>query len=32
MYTWGWQKESAYRSEFGGKYKKKRYVMVPGLL
>ncbi|KAH8678150.1 steroid alpha reductase family protein [Xylariales sp. PMI_506] len=32
MYTWGWGKEKAYRKEFGDKYKKKRYVMLPGLL
>ncbi|KAK6066185.1 3-oxo-5-alpha-steroid 4-dehydrogenase [Seiridium cupressi] len=32
MFTWGKQKERAYRKEFGDKYKKKRYVMLPGLL
>ncbi|KAI0484240.1 3-oxo-5-alpha-steroid 4-dehydrogenase-domain-containing protein [Xylariaceae sp. FL0804] len=32
MWTWGWGKEKAYRKQFGDKYKKKRYVMLPGLL
>ncbi|KAI1815776.1 3-oxo-5-alpha-steroid 4-dehydrogenase-domain-containing protein [Poronia punctata] len=32
MYTWGWGKEKAYRKEFGDKYKKKRSVILPGLL
>ncbi|CAJ2511724.1 Uu.00g073490.m01.CDS01 [Anthostomella pinea] len=32
MYIWGVGKEKAYRKEFGDKYKKKRYVMLPGLL
>lgn len=32
MYSWGWGKEKAYRKEFGDKYKKKRHVMLPGLL
>lgn len=32
MYTWARGKESAYRKEFGDKYKKKRFVMLPGLL
>lgn len=32
MYTWARGKERAYRKEFGDKYKKKRYVMLPGLL
>ncbi|KJZ80447.1 hypothetical protein HIM_00297 [Hirsutella minnesotensis 3608] len=32
MYTWARGKESAYRKEFGDKYKKKRYVILPGLL
>ncbi|KAI1184371.1 3-oxo-5-alpha-steroid 4-dehydrogenase-domain-containing protein [Nemania serpens] len=32
MYTWGWGKEKAYRKQFGDKYKKKRFVMLPGLL
>ncbi|KND94353.1 putative enoyl reductase [Tolypocladium ophioglossoides CBS 100239] len=32
MYTWARGKESAYRKEFGDKYKKKCYVMLPGLL
>ncbi|KAI1115506.1 3-oxo-5-alpha-steroid 4-dehydrogenase-domain-containing protein [Nemania sp. NC0429] len=32
MYVWGWGKEMAYRKQFGDKYKKKRSVMLPGLL
>lgn len=32
MYTWAKGKERAYRKEFGDLYKKKRYVMLPGLL
>ncbi|KAI5862410.1 3-oxo-5-alpha-steroid 4-dehydrogenase-domain-containing protein [Durotheca rogersii] len=32
MYTWGWGKEKAYRKQFGDKYKKKRHVILPGLL
>ncbi|KAK5997985.1 putative enoyl reductase [Cladobotryum mycophilum] len=32
MYVWAKGKERAYRQEFGDKYKKKRYVMLPGLL
>lgn len=32
MYTWARGKESAYRTEFGDKYKKKRFVLLPGLL
>lgn len=32
MYAWGKGKEQAYRKEFGDRYKKKRFVMVPGLL
>ncbi|KAK6212003.1 3-oxo-5a-steroid 4- dehydrogenase [Pestalotiopsis sp. IQ-011] len=32
MFSWGVGKERAYRKEFGDKYKKKRYVMLPGLL
>ncbi|KAI1825426.1 3-oxo-5-alpha-steroid 4-dehydrogenase-domain-containing protein [Xylaria intraflava] len=32
MYIWGWGKEKAYRAQFGDKYKKKRCVMLPGLL
>jgi very-long-chain enoyl-CoA reductase len=32
MYSWGKGKESAYRKQFGDRYKKKRYVMLPGLL
>ncbi|KAI1426336.1 3-oxo-5-alpha-steroid 4-dehydrogenase-domain-containing protein [Xylaria sp. FL1777] len=32
MYNWGWGKEKAYRKQFGDKYKKKRFVMLPSLL
>ncbi|KAI1481311.1 3-oxo-5-alpha-steroid 4-dehydrogenase-domain-containing protein [Daldinia eschscholtzii] len=32
MYTWAWGKEKAYRKQFGDKYKKKRTVILPGLL
>lgn len=32
MFIWGKGKERAYRREFGDTYKKKRYVMLPGLL
>lgn len=32
MYVWARKKEVRYRREFGSKYAKKRYVMVPGLL
>ncbi|KAI8630986.1 3-oxo-5-alpha-steroid 4-dehydrogenase-domain-containing protein [Xylariaceae sp. FL1651] len=32
MYIWAWGKEKAYRRQFGDKYKKKRSVMLPGLL
>ncbi|KAF4984648.1 hypothetical protein FZEAL_224 [Fusarium zealandicum] len=32
MFPWGKGKERTYRKEFGDKYKKKRYVMLPGLL
>lgn len=31
MRLWAMQKEKAYRRDFGDKYKKKRYVMLPGL-
>lgn len=31
MKQWAWQKEKAYRTQFGDKYKKKRYTMIPGL-
>ncbi|ATY59149.1 3-oxo-5-alpha-steroid 4-dehydrogenase [Cordyceps militaris] len=31
MYIWAKGKEKAYRQEFGDKYKKKRFVMLPGL-
>ncbi|KAH7155336.1 steroid alpha reductase family protein [Dactylonectria estremocensis] len=32
MFDWAKGKERAYRKEFGDSYKKKRYVMLPGLL
>lgn len=32
MYLWAVKKEKRYRKEFGDKYKKKRSVMIPGLL
>ncbi|KAM5355575.1 hypothetical protein ACJ41O_002221 [Fusarium nematophilum] len=32
MFDWAKGKERAYRKEFGDKYKKKRYVILPGLL
>jgi len=32
MYPWAVKKERRYRKEFGDKYKKKRSVMIPGLL
>ena len=32
MYIWGRGKEKAYRKQFPDQYKKKRYVMLPGLL
>ncbi|VUC23901.1 unnamed protein product [Clonostachys rosea] len=32
MYAWALGKEKAYRREFGDLYKKKRYVMVPGII
>ncbi|EEH40654.1 synaptic glycoprotein SC2 [Paracoccidioides lutzii Pb01] len=32
MITWAKQKERKYRSEFGDKYKKKRFVMFPGII
>ena len=32
MYAWARKKEVRYRREFGSKYPKKRYVMLPGLL
>jgi len=31
MGPWGKGKEKAYRKEFGDRYKKKRYVMLPGI-
>lgn len=32
MWTWAKGKERAYRKEFGDKYKKKRSVILPGIL
>ncbi|KKA26677.1 hypothetical protein TD95_001612 [Thielaviopsis punctulata] len=32
MATWAKGKEAAYRKEFGDKYKKKRFVMLPGIV
>lgn len=32
MYTWAQGKERAYRAQFPDKYKKKRFVILPGLL
>ncbi|KAI1083764.1 3-oxo-5-alpha-steroid 4-dehydrogenase-domain-containing protein [Whalleya microplaca] len=32
MFIWAWGKEKAYRKQFGDKYKKKRSVVLPGLL
>lgn len=32
MFAWAKGKEATYRKEFGDLYKKKRYVMLPGLL
>ncbi|KAM0455881.1 hypothetical protein ACHAPV_002974 [Trichoderma viride] len=32
MFVWAKGKERAYRKEFGDKYKKKRFVILPGLL
>lgn len=32
MLSWGKGKERAYRKEFGDKYKKKKYVMLPGIM
>lgn len=31
MATWGKKKERSYRKEFGGKYEKKAYCMMPGI-
>ena len=31
MMTWAKKKETNYRREFGGKYKKKKYTMLPGI-
>lgn len=32
MQLWGRQKERQYREEFGEKYRKKRFVMLPGII
>ncbi|KAH9907942.1 3-oxo-5-alpha-steroid 4-dehydrogenase-domain-containing protein [Xylariomycetidae sp. FL2044] len=32
MYEWAWGKEKAYRQQFPDQYKKKRSVLLPGLL
>jgi very-long-chain enoyl-CoA reductase len=32
MAAWGMKKERRYRKEFGDKYKKKRFVMIPGVI
>jgi very-long-chain enoyl-CoA reductase len=32
MGSWAGKKEKRYRKEFGDKYKKKRYVMIPGII
>lgn len=31
MSAWAWKKERRYRKEFGDKYKKKRYAILPGI-
>ncbi|EOA91159.1 uncharacterized protein SETTUDRAFT_166959 [Exserohilum turcica Et28A] len=31
MGVWAWKKEKRYRKEFGDKYKRKRYAILPGL-
>ena len=31
MMPWAKKKENRYRKEFGDKYKKKRYAMLPGI-
>ena len=31
MASWAWQKERRYRREFGDRYKKKKYAILPGL-
>ncbi|KAI9733562.1 MAG: 3-oxo-5a-steroid 4- dehydrogenase [Cirrosporium novae-zelandiae] len=31
MGAWAWKKEKRYRKEFGDKYKRKRYAILPGL-
>lgn len=31
MATWARKKEKNYRKEFGDKYKKKKYVLIPGV-
>jgi very-long-chain enoyl-CoA reductase len=32
MAVWGQKKERRYRKEFGDKYKKKRFAMIPGVV
>ena len=32
MVLWAQKKERAYRKEFGDKYKKKRSVIIPGII
>jgi very-long-chain enoyl-CoA reductase len=32
MAVWGMKKEKRYRKEFGDKYKKKRFAMIPGVI
>lgn len=32
MGSWGWKKEKRYRKEFGDKYKKKRFAIIPGII
>ena len=32
MAAWGKKKERAYRKEFGDKYKKKRFTIMPGIV
>lgn len=32
MTVWAWKKEKKYRQEFGSRYKKRRFTMLPGLI
>jgi very-long-chain enoyl-CoA reductase len=32
MWSWAAKKERRYRKEFGDKYKRKRWVLLPGLM